>query len=123
MVKLTFIADLEIVNLFGASVPDAFRQGGVDGLAIFSLTLAEQPHLHQELDHVSVVDDACDTDAGTQPTSILPLSDARWRGALGHSERKIAATPLRVSVFAQGGTGSRLKQRFAYTPTGVSVHP
>jgi hypothetical protein len=26
---------------YGASVPDAFRQAGIDGLAIFGLTLAE----------------------------------------------------------------------------------
>jgi hypothetical protein len=85
--KLTFIADLEIVNLFGASVPDAFRQGGVDGLAIFSLPLAEQPHLHQEFDHMPIVGNAGDTDAGTQPASILPLSCARWC-ALEHAETR-----------------------------------
>jgi hypothetical protein len=78
---------LEIVNLFGASVPDAFRQGGVDGLAIFSLTLAEQPHLHQEFDHMPIVGDAGDADAGTQPASVLPLSYARWC-ALEHAKTR-----------------------------------
>jgi hypothetical protein len=54
-----------------------FAKPALDGLAIFSLTLAEQPHLHKEFDHMPIVGDACDTNAGTQPASILPLSYAR----------------------------------------------
>jgi hypothetical protein len=72
---------------FGASVPDAFRQTGIDGLAIFSFTLAEQPHLHKEFDHMPIVGDAGDADAGTQPASVLPLSYARWC-ALEHAETR-----------------------------------
>jgi hypothetical protein len=61
---------------YGASVPDAFRQAGVDSLAIFGLTLAEQAHLHEEFNHMLIVGDAYNTDAGTESASILPLSDA-----------------------------------------------
>jgi hypothetical protein len=71
---------------FGASVPDAFRQTGIDGLAIFSFTLAEQPHLHKEFDHMPIVGDAGDADAGTQSVSVMALSNARW-GALEHCRK------------------------------------
>jgi hypothetical protein len=69
---------------YGASVPDALRRR--DSLAIFNLPLAEQAHLHQELDHALIIRDARDTDASSQPASISLLSHAR-RCALEHAEQ------------------------------------
>jgi hypothetical protein len=64
-----------------------FAKPALNGLAIFSFTLAEQPHLHQELDDTRIIRNTADANTGAQPSAVSPLTDAGGRrSALEHAK-------------------------------------